>query len=421
MAERHANRLIALGLLWAFGVTLLRGLRRPNDWAEAHWLIGYDFGLIKRGLPATLLRPFTAASPERAEMAITVVATALTALLCLVLIYVCGSILRRADFSRNAVVAVAVFATSPFVVMTGHLNGYFDAPIILLTALAVALTWRGRAGWAAVALTIGLLVHETIFIIGFPTVVWAALLANWRDGLTGRPAARRLAPLAAPLLAFAALFVYQSFAIDAATLERTLIAHLETFPFIQYDQEVIVPRAFAKSFVAHFQSQSPRVWGRLFDGGLIVAVLPTVAVWLLFIRQALRAANTPRHLAVTAGLLPFLPLALHLIAWDTARIWTYPVIVALLVGWVACLAAEPARLRAADSRLLTLLGLLALPLNVFGRVPLMDWRVERFSAVWRAVLYSPLLIVLACSVILRNRTSSSPQPGRDSEESHYIS
>ena len=36
------------------------------------------------------------------------VATALTALLCLVLIAVCGSILRRAGFSRNAVVAVAV-------------------------------------------------------------------------------------------------------------------------------------------------------------------------------------------------------------------------------------------------------------------------------------------------------------------------
>jgi hypothetical protein len=403
MPQRRADGLIALGLLWAFGVTLLRGLRRPNDWAEAHWLIGYDFGLIKRGLPATLLRPFTAASPERAEMAITLVATALTALLCLVLIAVCGSILRRAGFSRNAVVAVAVFATSPFVVMTGHLNGYFDAPIILLTVLAVTLAWRGRAGWAALALTIGLLVHETIFIIGFPTVIWAALLANRRDIATGQAAARRLAPLIAPLVAFAALFVYQSFAIDAAELESTLITHLESFPFIQYDQEVIVPRAFAKSFVAHFQSQSPRVWGRLFDPGLMLAMLPTVAVWLLFIRQALQAANTPRHLIMAAGLLPFLPLALHLIAWDTARIWSYPIIVALLVGWVACLAAEPARLRAADSRLLAMLGLLTLPLNVFGRVPLMDWRVERFSNWWRAALYAPAAIVLLGRVARRGR------------------
>ena len=403
MPQRRADGLIALGLLWAFGVTLLRGLRRPNDWAEAHWLIGYDFGLIKRGLPATLLRPFTAASPERAEMAITLVATALTALLCLVLIAVCGSILRRAGFSRNAVVAVAVFATSPFVVMTGHLNGYFDAPIVLLTVLAVTLAWRGRAGWAALALTIGLLVHETIFIIGFPTVIWAALLANRRDVATGQAAARQLAPLIAPLVAFAALFVYQSFAIDAAELESTLITHLESFPFIQYDQEVIVPRAFAKSFVAHFQSQSPRVWGRLFDPGLMLAMLPTVAVWLLFIRQALRAANTPRRLIMAAGLLPFLPLALHLIAWDTARIWSYPIIVALLVGWVACLAAEPARLRAADSRLLTVLGLSTLPLNVFGRVPLMDWRVERFSNWWRAALYAPAAIVLLGRVARRGR------------------
>ena len=395
MADRHANRLITLGLLWAFGVTLLRGLRRPNDWAEAHWLISYDFGLIKRGLPATLLRPFITAFPDRAEAAITIVSTVLTVALCVVLVYLCRAILRRAGFSTNAVVAVAVFATSPFVVMAGHLNGYFDAPIILLAVLAVALTWRGRLGWAAVALTAGLLVHETIFIIGYPTVVWAALMSIRRDKFAGRSTARRLAPLAVPLVAFAALFVYQSFAIDAAELERTLIGHLETFPFIQYDQEVIVPRSFAKSFVAHFQSQSPRAWGRLFDPWLMLAVLPNATVWLLFIRNALRAGDATRGLAVVGGLLPFLPLALHLIAWDTARIWTYPIVVALLVGWVACLAADPARLRAADSRLLTALGLLTLPLNIFGRIPLMDWRVERFAAVWRALLYAPLVAALA--------------------------
>ncbi len=403
MPYRRADRLIALGLLWAFGVTLLRGLRRPNDWAEAHWLISYAFGPIKRGLPATLLRPFVAAFPGRAEAAITVVSTVLTALLCLALLTVCWTILRRSGFSTNAVVALAVFATSPFVVMTGHLNGYFDAPIILLTVLAVALTWRGRLGWAAVALTVGLLVHETIFIIGYPTVIWAALLGNRRDHLSGGAAARRLAPLAVPLVAFAVLFVYQSFAVDAAELERTLIAYLETFPFIEYDQEVIVPRSFAKSFVAHFQSQSPRVWGRLFNPWLMLAMLPAVAIWLLFIRHALRAADAPRGLTFAAGLLPFLPLALHLIAWDTARIWTYPIVVALLVGWVACLAAEPARLRAADSRLLTALGLLTLPLNVFGQIPLMDWRVERFTAAWRAVLYVPLVAALGAALARRRR------------------
>jgi hypothetical protein len=280
---------LRLGLLWAFGVTLWRGLRRPNDWAEAHWLISYDFGPIKRGLPATLLKPLVIVAPQRAEAAITIVSTTLTAALCAVLLFMCWTILRRSAFSANAVVTVAAFLTSPLIVMSGHLNGYFDAQIILLSILAVALTLRERLWPAAFALTVGLFIHEMIFVIGFPTVVWAALLRPTKGSLESL--SRRLAPFALPLLAFVLLFLYQSYAIDAGQLERTLIAHLKTFPFIQYDQEVIVPRSFAKSFVAHFRSQSPRVWGRLFDPKLMAAMLPTVLTSLLFIRGVLRAGG----------------------------------------------------------------------------------------------------------------------------------
>ena len=403
MGKRRANRLVALGLLWAFGVTLGRGLRRPNDWAEAHWLISYDFGFIKRGLPGSLLAPFLSPTPAIAEATITVVATLLTALLCAALVGLCWSILRRCDFSADAVLAVAVFATSPFVVMTGHLNGYFDAPIILLSALAVGLAWRGRLWAAALVLTVGLLVHETILLIGLPTVVWAAWLRVGRRPAQGAARIRRLAPLALPLAAFVLLFLYQSYVIDATRLESALIAYLKTRPFIQYDQEVIVPRSFAKSFMAQFQSQSPRVWGRLFDGGLIVAVVPSLLVWLVFTGNAARAGAASRRLTVVGGLLPLLPLTLHLIAWDTGRIWTYPLVVALLVGWVACLAAEPVRLRATHSPVLPILALVALPINVFGRISLMDWRVERFSAAARVVLYAPAAAALAVVLARRRR------------------
>lgn len=400
MAARHANRLVALGLLWAFGLTLLRGLRRPNDWAEAHWLISYRFGFIKRGLPATLLQPFTSGPSDRAETAITVVSTLLTAGLCVVLLYVCLTILRRSGFSVNSVVAVAVFVTSPFVVMTGHLNGYFDAQIIILSVLAIWLAWQGRTWAAAVVLLFGLLVHETIVVIGYPAVIWAVLMrmtAHHSDSPHWRP----LIPLVLPLIAFAALFLYQSYATDPARLESELISHLQAHPFIQYDQEIIVPRSFAKPFTAQFMAQSPRVWGRLFDMGMMMVVLPSIAVWLLFIRGALRAGNASPLVGIIGALLPFAPLGLHLIAWDTARIWTYPLVVALLVAWIACLAAESTRLQATDSRLLTLMGLLVLPINVFGRIPLMDWRVERFGAAWRAALYAPSLVVVALALARR--------------------
>ncbi|HQF69986.1 MAG TPA: hypothetical protein PLH39_01765, partial [Promineifilum sp.] len=118
-----------------------------------------------------------------------------------------------------------------------------------------------------------------------------------------------------------------------------------------------------------------------------------------------RAGAVSRRLMVVGGLLPFLPLALHLIAWDTGRIWTYPLVVALLVGWVACRAAAPARLRAARSAVLPVLALVALPINVFGRIALMDWRVERFSAAARAALYAPLAVALAGALQSRKKRS----------------
>ncbi len=407
MRGSHANWLVALGLLWAFGVTLLRGLRRPNDWAEAHWLITYQFGLLKRALPGTLIRPLLAVAP--AETTITVVSSVITALLCIALLGLCWAILRRAGFTPNAVIVVAAFLTSPFVVMSAHLNGYFDGAIILLTIAGAALALRGRLWPAALLMTIGLLVHETIAVIGLPTVIWAALLRPGNDRRWSR-----LVPFLLPLAAFLLLFAYQSFGVDAARLETDLIAYLKTFPFIKYDQEVIVPRAFAKSFVAHFQAQSPRVGGRLFAPGLMATILPNVLLLLLYGRAVLRVAGSRRALVVAALVLPFLPLSLHLIAWDTARIWTYPVVVALLVVWVAAQVTAPARLRAIDAPALSALGLLVLPLNAFGHIPLMDWRVERFSTAARLALYLPLPAAIFVAVARRRRADYTSGSNRNS-------
>jgi hypothetical protein len=45
--------------------------------------------------------------------------------------------------------------------------------------------------------------------------------------------------------------------------------------------------------------------------------------------------------------------------------------------------------------------MLVLPLNVFGRIPLMDWRVERLSAAWRSVLYAPTIAALVVALARR--------------------
>jgi hypothetical protein len=401
--DHHAQRLIELGIIWGFGVTLLRGLRRPNDWAEAHWLISYDFGLLKRALPGTLLKPFTSSEfgARNAEFAISLLSFLITAVVCLVLLKMALTILRNNEFATNAVLVIAAFVTSPFIVMSGHLNGYFDAQIILLSGLAVLLVLRDRLWAAAIALTIGLFIHETIFVIGFPSILLAVLIKSQEakqpldPPQTAKVIGHYLIPFLLPAVLFSFLFWYQSFFFDATALEHVLTEYLRKFPFIQYDQEVIVPRAYTRSFVAYFQTQGPRFWGRLLSPQLLVSILPNLLVSLVFTRQILREWHGSKSVTMAALLLPFLPLSLHLIAWDTSRIWTYPLIVALLTIWTICKAIPKDDLGKTDLLLLSVACLIVIGMNIFNQTPLMDWRVERFSPGLRLLLYLPLLLAVA--------------------------
>jgi hypothetical protein len=428
--SRYWQWLIGLGLGWGFVVTLLRGLRRPNDWAEAHWLISYDFGFLKRALPGTFLQLLIAPGRDliAVESAILLVSSFITAILCVVLLMMSVAILRQTHFAANTVFVLAALLTSPFIVMSAHLNGYFDGQIILLSWLAILFVWRGRSWAAALAIAIGLLIHETIFLIGFPAVLWAAVLRLYSQRRSGdhsnhsghSTAARSTAgwlrhgplhsllPFLLPVLLFIFLFIQQSLAFDPLTLEHELTAYLQKFAFIEYDQEVIVPRAYTKSFVAYVQTQGPRFAGRLFTPGLMATILPNLALSLWLLRQWLRGGRFPKSVVAIGLLLPLLPLGLHLVAWDTSRIWTYPLMVALLLLWTATQAAAPGRLEKANSLLLTIASPLVIALNLFSRIPLMDWRVERFTPVVRLLLYLPLLLALAAVWWKQLRPTTSP-------------
>jgi hypothetical protein len=55
---------LCLSVILILLFTLTKSIRMPNDWAEAHWLIGYQFGFIKRGLPGEILRMLSVAYPN---------------------------------------------------------------------------------------------------------------------------------------------------------------------------------------------------------------------------------------------------------------------------------------------------------------------------------------------------------------------
>ena len=56
--------------------------------------------------------------------------------------------LRRSRWSPAVVLAVLVFASSPFIVMSAHLIGYYDNMIVVLTIVSLALLLSGRP-WTA--------------------------------------------------------------------------------------------------------------------------------------------------------------------------------------------------------------------------------------------------------------------------------
>ncbi len=91
------------------------------------------------------------------------------------------------------------------------------------------------------------------------------------------------------------------------------------------------------------------------------------------------------------------PLAMHVVAWDTERISTYPIAGAFITFWIL---AETRTVRRIDN-LFILVVLPALILNAFGRIPLMDYEVERFFAMRCLLLYFPAIVLFIATVIRR--------------------
>lgn len=402
--DRYARWPILLGLLWGGGVTLLRGLRSPNDWAEAYWLISYDFGFLKRALPGTLLKPFiTGQSAASQETTLAIVSFFLLAIFCMIIVKLCYDILQSNEFSTTSVFAIAVFLTSPFVVMSGHLNGYFDNLIIMLSALALLLTLRGHLWAAALVLSAGVLVHETILLIGFPAVVWTAWLYRRQTNRNSSTPVtiHYLLPLTLPLVMFAVLVVYQAAFLEARTTGRMLAAYLAQFGFVQRDRPIIVALAYVTSFGEYLATEGPQLLERLLSLRFLIIILPSLFLLLVFARSTLRARAIAPVMIAAAIIIPFLPLSLHAIAWDTSRIFTYPLIVTLLIIWAECKFVPILRSVKSHPLAFGLASTLVIMTTILVRTPLMDGEVDKASDITYRLLYVPLFLVLAGVILFR--------------------
>lgn len=380
-----ARAAAAFVLAWTLVVTLLRAVRWPNDFAEAHWLLDYRIGLIKRGLAGELLSLATGLAGTRPdEPIIRAVSAAIFALLVAALGAVAWRVATRDRWSAASVATVAAFLSSSYVVMAAHLMGYLDHLVVLLTVAAVLLIMRGRAWWAGGLVAVAVLVHEQALVVGVPPVLLAWLLAS--GVLRARGAARLPAlPALLPLASFGALAASGA-RLSPDVFQDTFVRHLGASPFVGGDMHLFVPEWLAGSVIDSAGGQLHRFAERLTSRDILAFVLPSVAAMVAFAAGRFRVGRLGAAALVTAVAAPQL---LHMAGWDTVRIWTFSIVAAFICAWIVAETC-PSSGRGASPGVIAI-SLTAVLVNVTTAVPLYDNLTERFDLGTRLWLYAPAL------------------------------
>ena len=134
-------------LLLVYLATVARGINWPNDYSEAHWFMSYEFGFIKRGFIGTGFDLLQWLFPHIAtETLLHTVAGFFLAIWYMVYFALVVLLVRKFNYSLAAILVGLIFVSSPYIVMTGKVNGYYDNIIAMLTVLALLVIHRGGGG-----------------------------------------------------------------------------------------------------------------------------------------------------------------------------------------------------------------------------------------------------------------------------------
>jgi hypothetical protein len=412
MKIKPANNSIYLltGFIIILIITALRAFRLPNDWAEAHWLINYDVAFIKRALTGTIFKPLIYLNESsNVELCISLISIFFLLLFYFSLLFICFRIVKNFHFNISSTLLVLLFLTSPYVVMSAHLNGYTDNIIILLSISAIILILKNKIWTASIIIFIGVFIHENILLVARPPVFCIAYLKYLKikpETGKGRYFLRNYFPLfLLPFLAFVIIFFNQVVFINAG-VKRDLTAHLSEFDFIKDDRNILVPKELTKSFFYYLKTESPKFFDRIISLNLIRIFIP-LSLIMLFIRKNIKSAGIPKKFFIAVIFSVLVPLTLHLIAWDMHRIWTYPLISAMLILWGLSEFFSNMQFSKNYSRPLVFALIAAIIFNLFIHTPLMDNEFERFSNGLRILMYTPPLLLVAYLLLMSNQSKES--------------
>jgi len=376
----------------AFGLALFtsfcRAFRFPNPWSTAHWMITYDYGLVKRGLVGTIVGPLLEGkSQAEIQSAINLMASALTFVWCAVIIWLASGIISKCRNPLQASLAVIAVLMGPYAIMVAHINGYYDVIAFVLGAAAcVCITCgKGNPFLAGCVLAISILCHETTLLYGAPAVAFA-IVARYHQ--TGEwHTWRKLTLCGIPL---GATFGYTLLARQSSEVLPQLLNHLKELGFTHGNHQMVAG-AIVSSFEDPWHIMYPQILQILSAPPYPVQIgIPALALIALCASQFTKGSRA--GMAALAAVCTLIPLAIHAMAWDTSRIWTYPLGNGFLILWASCQFGTEKSTE--ENKWLTSLCLLAVAVAIASQTPLMDSLVTRGT--WQTALmgYLPALALL---------------------------
>jgi hypothetical protein len=385
-------------ILYAIIISIARTIRQPNDWSEAHWLVGYQLGVYKRGLIGSIVNElFNYEQASTVEKFIFFCSI----LLVVIFVFLLFKIYQKISFP----LAIAM-ATSPLLMMFGHLVAYFDYFLFIITFLSLYCIKTKKKIFIPFLLILGLLIHESIAFIGFPVIVLALLSENLSNqkGIESQEFKKKIYEtikiFVAPVILLLLLVFFIESGADVPIKKQAILDHLNKYGFIAIWHELVAD-AYNESFIYYLKTQYQDFPNRFFKP-IFIPIYLNIAFFLAYFHIALRKQATKSIVIILVYFVILSPLLLHLIAWDTTRIWVYPLLQATLLFYVFSDACQM-RFNGAKKHLAFFLCLFMAIMNIIYEIPLVDDIPERFSLTKRLALNTPILFYLVIRYILSLR------------------
>lgn len=383
--------LLALLYFYALIFSVLKTIRFPNKWSEAHWLIDYRFGFIKRGLAGQIFGFFF----QKNEFNILLVSAVILLILYGFLYLI--ALKQTNNISRNIyrVVFYLIFFLSQYVVLSAHIIGYLDHIVFLLTILIIYLIRKNLIFLSSILVCISLLIHEISFFLTIPISLFALIVAEISDEkfslkevINIKLFKKSILFLALPAVLMFFLSYYQE--LYGKDNYLNLFNYLNGSGLIKKDIADLVATSYTEKFTHYLATESKSFIIKMIYHKSFAFSLPILFLLFIVYKEYQRIGLSLFFLFMIAVLSPLL---LHFVAWDTYRIWAFPYMTMFLGYWIL----NSKFKNNADQFeqfpvLLIIISVLVMVFLAITQPDLFDFEVARFSLMERILMVIPIIV-----------------------------